>query len=146
MQVGAVFAALYAAHLVGDFWVQTGRQVARKGLPGWPGRRACAAHVTTYLATQAVALAALVAFAAVDLHLGATAAGLAVSGVTHYAADRRAPLRRLADLLDPHTGKTALYLLGTSAPGQAPCLGTGAHALDQSWHVAWLFAAALIIA
>jgi hypothetical protein len=51
MSVGTVFAALYAAHLVADHWVQTQRQAVTKGLPGWPGRIGCAAHVATYTAT-----------------------------------------------------------------------------------------------
>ena len=34
----AVFAALFTGHQVGDLWVQTHRQAAAKGLPGWPVR------------------------------------------------------------------------------------------------------------
>jgi hypothetical protein len=146
--VGAIFAAFYAAHMVADHWVQTQRQARDKGLPGWPGRRACAAHVCTYTATQALALLAL-EYSTGHLFGGwQTVAGLAVSGVTHYVADRRTPLRRLAELLDRGTGKTAFFNLGTPRPGRDdnPCLGTGAYALDQSWHIGWIFVSALVIA
>lgn len=76
----AVFVALYAAHQVADHWVQTQHQAETKGLAGWRGRIACAAHVTTY-------------------------------GITGLIA-----------------------------------IGLGAYAMDQSWHVGWIFVASLIIA
>ena len=134
-----LFIALYAGHAVGDHWVQTSHQAGVKGEIGWRGRRACAAHVATYTATQVFFLAA----AGIVLHLHVSSsqfwAGLAVSAVTHYFADRRAPLRRLARLL----GSEQFYDLGRNP--QRPCLGTGAYALDQSWHIGWLFVAALIM-
>lgn len=139
--IGAVFAALFAAHMVADHWVQTSAQARDKSLPGWPGRLACLAHVATYLITQALALGALVALGA-NLHPAWTLAGLAVSGVTHYVADRRVPLRRLAEMV----GRGEFWVVGTPAAGQAPCLGTGAYALDQSWHIGWIFVSALVIA
>jgi hypothetical protein len=145
---GAVFAALFVAHQVADHWVQTNRQAAMKGQPGWAGRLACASHVATYTLTALVALQAVVSV--LDLRLAAwrVAAGLAVSAVTHYIADRRAPLLRLAEAMQSTTGKADFYRLGTPRPGRDdnPTLGTGAYALDQSWHVGWLFVAALIIA
>lgn len=139
----AVFAALYAAHALADHWIQTGRQAMTKGLPGWPGRRACAAHVATLTATMAAALGALVA-AGAHLAPWPLVVGLAVNAVTHYWADRRTTLARLAAAL----GKAEFYRLGAPRPGRDdnPTLGTGAYALDQAWHMAWLFAAALIIA
>jgi hypothetical protein len=140
----AVFAALFVAHQVADHWVQTDRQAARKGAAGWSGRRACAAHVATYTATALVALLALVAATGLPLDIGRVIAGLAVSAVTHYVADRRTPLKRLAEL----TGHQGFYMFGACRDGHDdnPSLGTGAHALDQSFHYAWLFVAALIIA
>ena len=140
----AVFAALFVAHQIADHWVQTDQQAARKGNPGWPGRRACAAHVATYTVTAVLALAALVAATGLPLAVGRLAAGLAVSAVTHFIADRRTPLMRLAELV----GVGRFYALGTPRPGRDdnPSLGTGAYALDQSFHYAWLFIAALIIA
>ncbi len=140
----AVFVALYAAHQVADHWVQTEPQACTKGHAGWAGRLACAAHVASY---TAVGLAALLAAAwSLDLHLdvGKLAAGLTVSAVTHYIADRRTPLRRLAQLV----GHAGFFQLGAPRAGRDDntCLGTGAYAMDQSWHVAWLFVAALVIA
>jgi hypothetical protein len=140
----AAFAALYAAHQVADHWVQTQHQADTKGQPGWRGRLSCAAHVGTYTLTAAVALALLAAVTGLPLDPWKVAAGLAVSAISHYIADRRGPLRRLAEL----TGSARFYALGIPRPDRDdnPSLGTGAYALDQSWHVGWLFVAALFIA
>ncbi|MGW4466085.1 DUF3307 domain-containing protein [Micromonospora sp. NPDC004704] len=139
----AVFIALYAAHQVADHWIQTQHQADCKGLPGWAGRRACLAHVATYTLTGVLALAAL------SLSTGWRPApvpllvGLLISAVTHYIADRRTPLRRIAEL----TGAGRFYVLGVPRAGRDdnPSLGTGAYALDQSWHVGFLFVSALVI-
>jgi hypothetical protein len=128
----AAFGALYAAHSVADHWVQTQHQADCKGQPGWPGRLACAAHVATYTLTAAVALALVAAVTGWRPGLLPVLAGLAVSAVTHYIADRRTPLRWLADRL----GKDRDWLER----------GGGMYALDQSWHVGWLGVAALLIA
>ncbi|WP_028193370.1 DUF3307 domain-containing protein [Salinispora pacifica] len=140
----AVFVALYVAHQVGDHWVQSQRQADRKGMPGWPGRIACATHVATYTLTALVALAVLAAGTGLRLDPWAVSVGLTVSAVSHYAADRRTPLKRIADAL----GSARFYALGAPRPGRddKPCLGTGAHALDQSWHIGFLFVSALLIA
>ncbi|MEU4239775.1 DUF3307 domain-containing protein [Actinoplanes sp. NPDC026619] len=140
----AVFAALFVAHQVADHWVQTDHQAACKGGPGWEARRACAAHIVTYTATAVVALLAMAAATGLPLSAGRAAAGLAVSAVTHYVADRRTPLKWLAELC----GSSRFYTLGACRTGRDdnPSLGTGAYALDQSFHYAWLFVAALIIA
>lgn len=140
----AVFVALYAAHQVADHWVQTQYQADHKGRPGWPGRLACAAHVATYTLTGVVALFAVAAVTGWRPDLGGLAAGLAVSAVSHYIADRRTPLFRLALVL----GSGPFWTLGAPRAGRDdnPSLGTGAYALDQSWHIGWLFVTALIIA
>lgn len=139
----AAFCALYAAHQVGDHWVQTDRQAAMKGHPGWQGRAACALHVATYTLTGAAALAATALVVGADFSLPAVAAGLGVSAVTHYIADRREPLRRLAVA----TGHPRFVTLGLPRPGRDdnPSLGTGMYALDQAWHVGWMFVASLVI-
>ena len=62
------------------------------------------------------------------------AGGLAVSAVSHYFADRRAPLRRLAE----RTGSGEFWHAGEG-------LATGAALLDQAWHWGWLFVSALIV-
>ncbi|WP_433530362.1 DUF3307 domain-containing protein [Micromonospora sp. CA-263727] len=128
----AVFATLYAAHQVADHWVQTQHQADCKSEPGWAGRIACAAHVTTYTATAGIALTVLILATGLRLDPWGVAVGLAVSAVSHYIADRRTPLRRLAELLgkDPH------WL----------ARGGGMYALDQSWHTGFLFLAALFCA
>jgi hypothetical protein len=143
----AVFIALAAAHGIGDHWVQNTHQAGHKGDPGWPGRRACAAHVATYTATQAVALLLTWAVLGVPLAPAGFAAALAVSAVTHYIADRRTPLRRLAAL----TGKAAYLEQATvvrAAGGPAVDTGPGTALfhLDQSLHLGAIFLAALAAA
>lgn len=181
----AAFAALYAAHHVGDYWVQTDHQAQHKGAVGVRGARACLAHVATYTLTQA-------AFLCLILPLGdgfsvtGVVAALLLSAVTHYAADRREHgiMLRLVRLLP---GKASLIKLGvprsdrprlmqwcdrcagagwsgvgayaercTDCLGQGatpaavqdnPSLGTGAWALDQSWHIALgVFLPAVLVA
>lgn len=144
----AVFAALYAAHQVADHWVQTHAQACGKGAPGWTGRWLCARHVATLTLTKAAALALVAVVVTLPLHPWWVAAGLAVDAVSHYWADRRTPLVALADLLGRTVlpGKGEFVRLGQPRPGHDdnPTLGTGAYALDQSWHVGWLLVAALI--
>jgi len=126
-----VATALGAAHEVADHWVQTHDQASTKGAPGAAGRRACAAHVATYTATGAAAV--LLASRRLGLRLApaSLAAGLALNAVTHYAADRRAPLHRLA------------VALGKAGYLEQP---TGPFHLDQSWHYGWIFLSALLAA
>lgn len=131
-----VFAAYAAGHWLGDYWVQTNTQAAHKGLPGWPGRRACAAHVATYTLTLAACLGVAWWWLALPVHIVWAAAGLAISAVTHYFADRRRPLQRLAGLIP---GKFEFWQAGDG-------LASGGAFLDQAWHWWWLFAAALITA
>lgn len=137
---------LYAAHQFGDHWIQTPSQSLTKGGAGWAARIACAKHVATLTVTKAMFLIAAFAVAGLPIRPAWWAAGLTVDAASHYWADRRTTLRRLATLFGPR--KAAFFDLGTPRPGRDdnPSLGTGAYALDQSWHVAWLFAAALITA
>jgi hypothetical protein len=106
----------------------------------WParqaGRRACAAHTATYTLTLAGCLALAAWRLSVPLSVSHVAAGLAVSAVTHYAADRRRPLECLAALMG---GKICYYRAGSG-------LATGAACLDQAFHWACLFVSALVIA
>jgi hypothetical protein len=140
----AAYAALHASHQVGDFCVQTDRDAVTKALPGFDGHAACARHVASYTATQAIALTAANLLAGAELRPGRILAGLAVSAISHYVIDRRTLLKRAAYA----TGKGALYQIGAPRPGHDdnPCLGTGAYALDQATHTAFLFIAALVIA
>ena len=145
---GDVFAALLAAHQVGDHWVQTGRQAAVKGERGWQGRRACAAHVASLTAAKAAALASL-HMAGYRVRPGRAAAALAADAVSHYLADRRSldPPAGLAALA-VRLGKGGFWTLGMPRPGRDdnPVLGTGAYALDQAFHIGCLWVAATAIA
>ncbi|MFE4855789.1 DUF3307 domain-containing protein [Streptomyces sp. NPDC056670] len=140
----AVFVALYVAHSVGDHWVQSSHQSMTKGHPSWVGRLADARHVATLTLTK-VALLLPVAFL-LDLHLSVPGivVGLGVDAVSHWWADRRSTLAWLAKV----TGKGEFYRLGAPRPGHDdnPHIGTGAYALDQSFHHLWLLIAALVIA
>lgn len=183
--------ALYAGHHVADYWVQTDHDAAHKGKPGRVGVISCARHCATYVLTQGVFLALLLGVTGADVAWYQGIGALLVSGVFHYAADRReyGIMFRLARLIP---GKAAFLTLGVPRPprvieawfdcascegrgtgGQAadestggkcwdcrgggklpsaltitdnPSLGTGAWALDQSWHIATsVFLPALIM-
>lgn len=142
-----VFAILYTAHLIADHWVQTHHQAETKSAAGWPGRLACAAHVATHTLTSLAALLVLAWRTGLPLPAGPTGLGLAVSAISHYAADRRAPLQRLGRLLG--RGRYIDYATVLRNPGgtaEATGPGTALFHLDQSWHIGWLAIAALIIA
>ncbi|WP_097922964.1 transcriptional regulator [Streptomyces sp. wa1063] len=147
----AVFIALYVGHTVGDHWVQSSCQAATKGLPGWSGRLACSRHVLGLTLTKAAVLAPVALVLGLAVTVLGLVAGLSVDAASHYWADRRTTLAKLAATC----GKGEFYSLGTAAHPAHPVtakgtpaatLGTGAYALDQSWHVLWLGVAALIIA
>ena len=139
-----VLPALLVAHHVADHWVQTSHQAATKSLPDASGHWACFKHVASYTAVTAGTVALVWALLGLPITPAGFAAGQVVSAVTHYWADRRHTLARLAEL----AGKGGFYRLGAPRTGHDdnPSLGTGAYVLDQSWHWAWLFAAALITA
>ncbi|WP_406501433.1 transcriptional regulator [Streptomyces sp. NBC_01590] len=147
----AVFVALFVAHSVGDHWVQTSCQSAHKGLPGWTGRLAGARHVATLTATKLALLLPVAFLLGLNLSALGLVAGLGVDAVTHWWADRRTTLAWLARV----TGKAEFYSLGTAAHPAHPVtadgkpaatLGTGAYALDQSFHHLWLLIASVLIA
>lgn len=140
----AAFGALYVGHSLGDFWAQRGSQVINKGRRGWSGRLACASHVATLTAIMGALVIATALITHMPVHPAMLAAGLAINAVTHYVADRRAPLQRFADLI----GKGEFWHLGAPRPGRDdnPTVGTGAFHLDQAWHLGWIWVAALIIA
>ncbi|MEW1724346.1 transcriptional regulator [Streptomyces sp. NPDC093109] len=147
----AVFIALWVGHSVGDHWVQTSHQSCTKGLPGWTGRLAAACHVATLTVTKAALLAPVGVLLGLDLSVTGVVVGLLVDAVSHGWADRRSTLAWLARV----TGQSEFYSLGTGTHPAHPVtaagtpsahLGTGAYALDQSFHHVWLLVAALIIA
>ncbi|MFF9004634.1 transcriptional regulator [Streptomyces goshikiensis] len=145
-----VFVALFVAHSVGDHWVQTSRQSADKGKAGWTGRLADARHVASLTATKLALLLPVANLLGLDLSVIGLVAGLGVDAVTHWWADRRSTLARLAKAV----GLADFYALGTGTHPVHPVntegkpaahLGTGAYALDQSFHHFWLLVAALLI-
>ncbi|MFF2902831.1 transcriptional regulator [Streptomyces sp. NPDC057966] len=147
----AVFIALQIGHTVGDHWVQSSCQAASKGLPGWTGRLACGRHVLGLTLTKAAVLLPVALILGLPLSAAGLLIGLALDAASHYWADRRSTLAKLASTC----GKGEFYSLGTPAHPAHPVtaegtpaatLGTGAYALDQSWHTLWLGIAALVIA
>ncbi|KOT90383.1 hypothetical protein ADK70_17535 [Streptomyces rimosus subsp. pseudoverticillatus] len=135
---------MYVAHSVGDHWVQTSHQSAHKGRPGWVGRLADARHVATLTLTKLAVLIPTAALLGLHLSVRGVVAGLTVDAASHWWADRRSTLAWLARV----TGQSQFYRLGAPRPGHDdnPHIGTGAYALDQSFHHLWLLVAALIIA
>ncbi|GAA2350583.1 hypothetical protein [Streptomyces violaceusniger] len=151
------YALLRAAADVADHWVQSDYCAQAKGASDSApvattdektgeekkngtaeGRRACAWHCVTYTATQGLVLMAGSRAVGVRLHPGAVAGALALSGITHYIADRRVPngiLQRLAKGL----GKERFFNLADHGMN-------GAYALDQAWHHGAETLAALIAA
>ncbi|WP_026415432.1 hypothetical protein [Actinomadura oligospora] len=110
-----VFIALYAAHELGDYWLQTHGQACGKGALGWAGRLACARHVATLTATKTV----FVVLAALARLLGRTVV--------------------------PGKGEFVTVGAPRPGHNDNPSLGTGAAVLDQSFHKVCLFGAALLI-
>lgn len=143
------FICLYAAHHVGDQWIQTNWQATTKGKTGkerWSGRLACGLHVATYTATGAAFLAVPVLLLGLALNTPLVLAGFAISAITHYIADRRAPLINLAKRLrrDRYIAY-ATVVRRPDEPEEGTGPGTGLYHLDQSWHFAWLFVSAVVM-
>ncbi len=109
-EFAAIAVALYAAHHVGDYWVQTDHQARHKGDAGWGGVWACAKHCFTYWVTQTCFLVVTCAVLGITPTTGMDI-GLLVSAGTHYLADRRehGVMLRLARLIP---GKAAFLQLG----------------------------------
>lgn len=134
----AVYAAMTAAHHVGDFLFQTDRQAACKAASAdratdapvtetesWAANQA---HVASYHAVQVAAVAAAARVLGLRLNPVRLAAGVAFSWITHSVIDRRWPVREWMT----RTGSKAFYEAG------------GAAHVDQAMHHAALFAAALL--
>ena len=130
-----VLACVLAAHDIADHWLQSDHQARTKAAAGWPGHRACAAHVACYTATQLFTMLAVCWWLSVPLSGPGAVLGVALSALTHYVIDRRAPLRWLAE----HLGNGAFYRLNAGGLN-------GAYLLDQSAHRAVLFVTALLCA
>lgn len=140
-QFAAAYAALTASHEVADHWVQLDSQATAKGDPGRSGAVACAKHVATYTATQALALAAVNQSTGARLSWKRGALALAVSAATHYVADRQGGHWRDAE-------PRGLVRLA-AATGKTTWLQRDPHAgylMDQAWHKGWIAVAALVAA
>lgn len=107
-----VFPLLLAAHLVGDFIIQTDAQALAK-MKSW---RAMAGHVLTYHLTMAVLVLPF-------WHDRWTVLGFVVSAATHGLIDRRWPVR--------------LLLRKTGSPSFAETT-LGMLAADQALHAVFL--------
>ncbi|MFJ7592493.1 hypothetical protein ACIQZO_35010 [Streptomyces sp. NPDC097617] len=139
----AAYAALTTAHEVGDYLVQRDDDAAAKGKHGPEGAAACLRHVCSYTATQALALYAADRHLRLGLDWRRAAAGLAVSAVTHYVADRCAG--HWADDSDD----APLLVRAAHAAGKGGWLCRDPRAgafLDQAWHKGWIGLAAAISA
>jgi hypothetical protein len=137
----AACAVLTASHEVADHWVQIDAQATAKGQPGREGAAACAQHVATYTATQALALLAANKLLGLQLRPGKAAAALAVSAATHYIADRQGGHWR-----DPEPRGVVRLAAVTGHRGWLERDPGAGYLLDQSWHKGWLAVAALIAA
>jgi hypothetical protein len=175
IRFAAVAVGMLAAHWPGDHITgQTDNQAAHKCDPGLEGAKACLAHVAAYTASTTAAVVALDKLLGLGLSTRGILAGQLISAATHYYADRdRSRLARLAaatgspafpKLGQPRNNLVA-YVKGSDgerhhlevvtvdqdgneqpAPFDNPSLGTGAYAIDQSWHIGWLAVAALATA
>jgi hypothetical protein len=137
----AAYALLTASHEVADHWVQTDSQATAKGNRGPDGARAAAAHVATYAATQAIALLGGARLLGLRLRPGHAAAALAISAVSHYIADRQGGHWR-----DEEPRGIVRLAHVTGSGGWLQRDPQAGYLLDQSWHKAWITAAALIAA
>ena len=143
------FGAQLAGHYVGDHWIQTGGQAGKKSLAG-NGRGCalwhCAKHVTTWTATVTAFLSLAGWWLHLPLHPWWVAAGMAVNAVTHFVADLRTPLVWLGRLLGRGGYIDFVHVARPASADEATGPGTALFHLDQSWHIAWLFVASLLIA
>jgi hypothetical protein len=128
--------ALFAAHHVGDYLLQSDHQAVTKGECSHAGRMACTRHVAVLTAAQGVALALVLGATGTAVSPWALLIGLAVNAGSHWWADRRATLRGLVLATEPLTAKVGFY---DRAPG-------GAAHMDQAWHIGWMLPAAVAIA
>ncbi|MGW0014733.1 hypothetical protein ACWDVX_33900 [Streptomyces tendae] len=137
----AVYAALTASHEVADHWVQVDAHATVKGEPDREGAVACAKHVATYTATQAVALVAVQRATGMRLSWKRAALGLAVSAATHYVADRQGGHWR-----DDEPSGIVRLAAATGHVGWLKRDPNAGYLMDQSWHKGWIAIAAAVAA
>ncbi|WP_445047203.1 hypothetical protein [Streptomyces drozdowiczii] len=136
----AAYIALLAGHDVGDHWIQTDRVAISKGAPGREGMLACARHVATYTASQALTLYAANRVLGLGVNRRRALAGLAISAVTHYVADRQGGHWR-----DEQPRGIVRLAARTGHAGWLQRDPGAGYLLDQSWHKGWIAIAAAVI-
>ncbi|MGW1267563.1 hypothetical protein [Streptomyces sp. NPDC002491] len=137
----ATYAALTAAHEVADHWIQLDDQAVHKGNPGRDGAIACAQHVISYTATQALALAAVQRATGMRLSWRRAVLGLAISATTHYIADRQGGHWR-----DDQPQGVVRLAVATGHAGWLTRDPNAGYLMDQAWHKGWIGLAALVAA
>lgn len=170
----ALGVGMLATHWVSDHITgQTDHMAGHKTLPGPEGTRACLAHVASYTADSTATVLVLNSTLKLGLSPQGIVAGQLLSAVTHYWADRdRSRLARLSARVEspvfptigqPRTDLAVFVTAGGErlpvevvtvdgngaekpAPFDNPSIGTGAYAIDQSWHIGWVAVAALLTA
>ena len=157
-RLGATYAALMAAHDLGDHIVQTDHQAAHKA-DSWA---AMAGHVGGYTGLQVAALVGLRALAGVRPSWRRTAAAVAWSAATHAFLDRRWPVKRILELTgSPRFAQPRIPALTVLTRNEqvnvkisriamqteeAPLPIHGPYLADQALHHGALFVAAAILA
>ncbi|MEC3995214.1 hypothetical protein VSR01_17395 [Actinacidiphila sp. DG2A-62] len=143
VRFAVAYGVLTSAHEVGDYIVQRNSDAVAKGKHGPEGAAACARHVTSYTATQAAALWAADRRFGLGLDWRRAAAGLAVSALTHYVADRCAGHWARTDPDAPLLVRIAHDMGKKDWLTKDPRAGA---LLDQAWHKGWIGLAAAIAA
>jgi hypothetical protein len=140
-QFAAAYAVLTASHEVADHWVQTDAQATAKGNRDASGPPACARHVAAYTAVQALSLLAADRLLGLKLRPGRALAALAVSALTHYAADRQGGHWR-----DEEPRGVVRLAAVTGHSGWLSRDPGAGYLLDQAWHKGWIVVAAAVAA
>ncbi|MFB7858909.1 hypothetical protein [Rhodococcus qingshengii] len=140
-----IFIGLFAGHHAGDYWIQTDHQAITKGKPGAEGIRACLAHVTGLTLTKLIFVGSLLSISGLAPSPFWFLFGVFVDASSHYWADRRTTLEKLAKVLRKSTfyqmGKDTVHT--SSPPGTH--VGVGSHALDQAFHLVFLVVGSVLM-
>ncbi|MFK8851317.1 hypothetical protein [Streptomyces sp. Ac-502] len=102
-------------------------------------------HVGSYTLTQALAVAAADRGLGLRLDWRYAAAGLAVSAVTHYAADRSGG-RWTEDPEKQQTTRMVRFAHRTGQGGWLSSTPQAGYQYDQAWHKGWITIAAGVVA
>lgn len=144
------FATMFAAHYLGDQWVQTAGQSCKKSLdrPDANTLEAhwhCFKHVFSYTLGGFVLFLGAAAWLNLPVRPGWLVAGLALNAGTHYLIDLRTPLMWIAKKMGKMGYVEHCQVVRPSGPERVGP-GTGAFHLDQAWHFIWMLPSALLVA